>query len=180
MAALEREYNVPLRKEWLKVPRYKRAKKATKALREFLARHMKTDIKNVKIGKWLNIALWKRGIKKPPHHIKVKAIKDDKGIVNADLSLLPKEAIEERKKEEEAKGKKLEEKAKTAEKPAEEKKEEKKAEEGKKEEKEETAEEKEEEEKKEKDKVLQKQIPKAKKAMAQQKGAMVKRKALEK
>ena len=30
-----REYNVPLRKEWLKVPVWKRAKKASKALREF-------------------------------------------------------------------------------------------------------------------------------------------------
>ena len=46
---LERTYNVPLRKEFLKVPKYKRAKKAVKALKQFLAKHMKSD--NVKIGK---------------------------------------------------------------------------------------------------------------------------------
>ena len=37
---LERTYNVPLRKEWLKVPKYKRAKKAVTALRQFLVKHM--------------------------------------------------------------------------------------------------------------------------------------------
>ena len=46
---LERTYNVPLRRELLKVPRYRKTQKATKALREFLAKHMKSD--DVKIGK---------------------------------------------------------------------------------------------------------------------------------
>ena len=45
---LERVYNVPLRKEFLKAPRYKRAKKAVTALKQFLVRHMKSD--KIKIG----------------------------------------------------------------------------------------------------------------------------------
>ena len=95
MAKLERVYNVPLRKEWLKAPPYKRAKKAVAAVRQFLMRHMKGD--QVKLGSHLNEALWERGIKKPPHHVKVTAIKDDDGIVRAELFGL---AVEAPKKEE--------------------------------------------------------------------------------
>ena len=86
--SLEREYNIPLRREWIKVPKYKRAKKAGKALKEFLVRNMKPeamDMRNVKIGKALNEAIWAQGIRSPPHHIKIHAIKDEKGIVRADL-----------------------------------------------------------------------------------------------
>jgi ribosomal protein L31E len=36
---LERTYNVPLRREYLKVPRYRRAKKAVTALKEFVSKH---------------------------------------------------------------------------------------------------------------------------------------------
>ena len=38
---LERTYNVPLRREWLKAPKYKRSKKAIAALKQFVAKHMK-------------------------------------------------------------------------------------------------------------------------------------------
>ncbi len=80
---LERVYNVPLRREWLKAPKYKRAKKAVKALKQFIMKHMKTD--DVKIGKHLNLEIWKHGIKNPPHHIKVRAVKDKKGLVRVEL-----------------------------------------------------------------------------------------------
>ncbi len=88
MAALERTYNIPLRKEFLKVPRYKRAKKAVTAVREFLARHMKAE--KVLLGSHLNQMIWKRGIKNPPHHVNVSAVKDDKGTVRAELIGAPK------------------------------------------------------------------------------------------
>ncbi len=81
--ATERTYNIPLRKEWLKTPKYKRAKKAVTAIKEFLVKHMKSD--NIKLGKLLNLDLWKHGIKNPPHHIKVTAIKEDDGTVKAEL-----------------------------------------------------------------------------------------------
>jgi len=144
---IEREYNVPLRREFMKAPKHKRANKATKALREFLAKHMKANIEDVKISKWINQQIWNRGMKKPPHHLKVKVIKDDKGIVNAELSVLPQKAIAEKKQEEEKKGK-LEEKKKSEK-------------EEKKEEKEEEVVEEKKEEIKEKEKILHKETPKA-------------------
>lgn len=83
--ATERTYIIPLRREWLKSVKYKRAKKAVRAIKEFLTRHMKTDVANVKLGTHLNIELWKHGIKNPPSRIKVNVTKDDKGMVRAEL-----------------------------------------------------------------------------------------------
>ena len=101
---LERTYNVPLRKEFLKVPKYKRAKKAVTALKQFLVKHMKSD--DVKIGRYLNDEIWKHGIKNPPHHVKLNAVKDKDGLVTAELVGAP--VVE--KEEEETKGEKKEEK----------------------------------------------------------------------
>ncbi|MBS3080211.1 50S ribosomal protein L31e [Candidatus Pacearchaeota archaeon] len=89
---LEREYIIPLRKEWLKVPKYKRASKAVKALKQFLARHMKNydrDLRNIKIDQDLNNEIRFRGIKKPPAKIRVKAKKFDSGIVKVELVNVP-------------------------------------------------------------------------------------------
>src|SRR3989344_5780857 len=89
---LEREYIVPLRKGWLKVPKYKRANKAVKTLKEFIARHMKLyddDLRNIKIDIDLNNEIRFRGMKKPPAKIKVKAKKFEDGIVNVELVNIP-------------------------------------------------------------------------------------------
>lgn len=83
MAKLERVYNVPLRKEWLKVPKYQRAAKAMRGLRAFLVRHMKSD--NVIIGPFVNMEVWTHGMKNPPHHVKVNAVKEDDGTVTVEL-----------------------------------------------------------------------------------------------
>ncbi len=83
MAVLERIYNVPLRKEFQKAPMYRRAKKAVIALRAFLMRHMKAS--DVKLGPALNHAIWARGIKRPPHHVKVTVIRGEDGIAKAEL-----------------------------------------------------------------------------------------------
>jgi large subunit ribosomal protein L31e len=88
---LEREYIIPIRKRILKVPRYKRAKRAIRTIQEFLAKHMKVenrDTRKVKIDMWLNEEMWFRGIKKPLTKIKVKA-KKIKGIVYAELAEVP-------------------------------------------------------------------------------------------
>ncbi len=82
--AVERTYNIPLRKEFLRAPRYKRAKTAVSALKRFLQRHMKSE--DVYIGKRLNEKIWERGIKNPPHHVKVDVVKEDDGKVYAELS----------------------------------------------------------------------------------------------
>jgi len=89
---LEREYIVPLRKQWLKVPSYKRAPKAVKALKQFIARHMKLyddDLRKVKIDITLNNELRFRGIKKPPARIRVRATKLDNDTIRVQLAKLP-------------------------------------------------------------------------------------------
>ena len=107
MAAVERTLTINLRKEIMKVPDYKRAKKAVTAIREFLQRHMKAEAKDVKIGKYLNLKIWEHGIKKPAHKITVIAKKDDKGIVTAELPNIPvKKQNEKRLKAKEKQGKK--------------------------------------------------------------------------
>ncbi len=93
---LEREYIIPLRKEFQKAPKYKRAKKTIKALKEFLAKHMKSD--NIKIGKYLNLKVWEHGIKNPPHKLKVKVEKYDDNLVKAELVGAPVEKPKEEKK----------------------------------------------------------------------------------
>tara|TARA_Y100000310_G_scaffold43287_1_gene40379 strand:- start:5679 stop:6278 length:600 start_codon:yes stop_codon:yes gene_type:complete len=85
---LEREYVIPLRNQWKRVPRYKRANKAIKAIKEFLAKHMKVenrDLKKIKVDTYLNEEVWFRGIKKPPAKIKIKAKKEANGNVRAEL-----------------------------------------------------------------------------------------------
>jgi large subunit ribosomal protein L31e len=121
-AVLERVYNVPLRKEFQKVASWRRTEKAVKALREFIAKHMKSE--DIVIGKYANQLLWKNGIKSPPHHVKVTAIKDDKGKVTVELTELTAKAkreiekekgLKKKKEEKEAEKKKKEEEAKKAE-----------------------------------------------------------------
>ena len=103
---IERTYTVPLRKEYMKVPRWKRTRKAVFALRQFLSKHMKSD--DVKLGTSLNQHMWKHGGKNPPHHVKVTVKKDEKGVVGAELFGAVKEAP---KKEATTKPAKVEEKA---------------------------------------------------------------------
>jgi len=89
---LEREYVVPLRKGFLNVPHYRRAKKAVKILKEFMVKHMNIrdgDTRKVKINIHLNNEIWFRGIKKPLPKIKVKAKKIG-GIVYIELADVPK------------------------------------------------------------------------------------------
>ena len=76
---IEREYVIPLREQVMKVPRYKRAKKAIRTIREFLVKHMQIrdrDLDKIKLDRYLNEMIWSRGIQSPPHKIKVKAIKE--------------------------------------------------------------------------------------------------------
>lgn len=87
MATVERTLTINVRKAVIKVPKYRRAKKAVTAVREFLQQHMKSD--NVKLGKYLNLKLWEHGIKNPAMRITVVAKKDDKGAVTAELPNIP-------------------------------------------------------------------------------------------
>ncbi len=130
---IEREYIIPLKREIMKVPRYKRTPKAVKAVKQFIAKHMhviERDVKKVKIDKYLNQQLWFRGIQNPPTKIKVKAVKQG-DIVRVELVDIPEKvkfqmAREDKTKKESEKTKK--EKKEEVEKPKEETSEEKKEE----------------------------------------------------
>jgi len=100
--AEERIYTIPLRKDFLKAPKYKRTARAVRSLRDFLKRHMKSD--DIKIGKYLNKEIWKHGKKNPPGKVQVKVIKDG-NVVKAELINAP---IEKEKRKEE-KGKEIKE-----------------------------------------------------------------------
>jgi len=129
---VKREYVIPLRAESRKVPRYRRTQKAVKAVKEFLARHMKIydrDLNKIKIDSYLNEFLWARGIKNPPHKIKVVATKNSEGIVKVELVDYPDKlkfkkarAEKQEKSAEEISKKKKEKKTKEIEKSEEEKK----------------------------------------------------------
>lgn len=102
--AQKKVYNVPLRKNWIKVPKWRRSKRASNHLKEFLIRHTKSE--NVKIGRWLNEAIWKHGGENPPGTVKVKVTEDKEGNWNAELFELSTRAKRIVKKKEDLKKKK--------------------------------------------------------------------------
>ena len=81
--AVERVYTIPLRKETLRAPRWKRTERAVSALRTFLQKHMKSQ--DVKLGEQLNNEMWKHGIRNPPHKVKVTVTKNAEGVISAEL-----------------------------------------------------------------------------------------------
>jgi large subunit ribosomal protein L31e len=86
-----RVYNIPLRREILKVPTYKRAKKAITAIRQFLERHLKTD--EVRIGKYLNHKILEHGRKNVPHHVEVEIRSSKKKVKDKEVEILTAELI---------------------------------------------------------------------------------------
>jgi large subunit ribosomal protein L31e len=129
----EREYIVPLRSQFKKVPRYRRTPKAIKTLKQFLAKHMRIpdrDVEKIKLDKYLNQEIWFRGIQNPPHKIKIKA-KRQGDIIQVELAELPDKwkylKLREEKSKQKAEKTKKEKKAeeKTEEKTEEEKEKEK-------------------------------------------------------
>jgi large subunit ribosomal protein L31e len=89
--ANEREYIINLRRETLKVPRYKRTPKAIKAIKQFIAKHMRIpdrDLNKVKLDKYLNQEMWFRGIENPLRKVKVKVKRDGDNVL-VELAELP-------------------------------------------------------------------------------------------
>ncbi|MFH1456420.1 MAG: 50S ribosomal protein L31e [archaeon] len=93
MAEIQRKYIIPLRKAYRKAPIYRRTRRATNALREFVQKHMKVE--TVKIGKYLNLYIWKNGPRNPPHKVEVDIIKieekDKEPYAKVELVNAPKE-----------------------------------------------------------------------------------------
>jgi len=107
-------FTVPIRKIKKIVPRWKRAPRAVKFVREFVARHAKAE--EVIIAPEVNEKIWERGIEKPPNklRIKVKVVEEEvegKGKVRVAYVELPPEAKKTTKKEKKT-GKKEEEEKK--------------------------------------------------------------------
>ena len=72
-------YVIPLRREFLKVPRYKRTGRAVKAIKQFVAKHMKVperDTSKVKLDIHFNNQLWFKGRTNPPTRVKVSVKKE--------------------------------------------------------------------------------------------------------
>jgi len=75
----EKVYTIPLRHVWVVTPRGRRAPRAVRDVRDYVARHMKAD--EVAVSNEVNSALWARSINKPPRRITVRAVKDKEGKV---------------------------------------------------------------------------------------------------
>ena len=67
------------------VPRTRRANRAVKEVRSFIARHMKADEDKVWIDMPVSEKIWESGIQNPPSKITVKAVKFDDGLVEVTL-----------------------------------------------------------------------------------------------
>ncbi len=96
----------------MKAPEYRKSKKAVKYLKQFIAKHMKVedrDVKKVKIDKYLNNEIWHRGIRKPLPRVKVIAEKKE-GIVYVRLAEVP-EVVKFKMAKDEKKLKKVDKKA---------------------------------------------------------------------
>ena len=68
-------HTIPLRKDYLKVPKHRRSKRAISKIKRYVKKHAKVD--EVKIGNNLNKYVWKDGIKNPPGQVEVEILKDD-------------------------------------------------------------------------------------------------------
>jgi len=109
---LERIYTVPLGDAYDAV-RNKRAPRAVKILRAFIARHMKADGEKITLSNALNSLIWQRSIQKPPRRVKVRLIKDE-GYIRAYLADEKIEAPKKEEKKEEKPSEKTEKKPEAA------------------------------------------------------------------
>ncbi len=84
MSETERIYTVPLKEAW-NAQRYRRSERAMMVLKAFAKRHMKAE-NSITVDTTVNEAIWARGIKSPPHKIRVKMTKDDEGAVTITMA----------------------------------------------------------------------------------------------
>jgi large subunit ribosomal protein L31e len=72
---LERVYTINLSKAYSYL-RTKRAMRAVKILRAYLARHFKVELEGVKLSEALNSYIWRDSIQRPPRRVKVKGVRE--------------------------------------------------------------------------------------------------------
>jgi len=83
---VERVYTIRLKHKMKRYPRWLRAKKAMRFIRSFLSRHMKVEPDKIRIDPSINEKVWERGAQKPPSKIRIRAVKFEDGIVEAELA----------------------------------------------------------------------------------------------
>ncbi len=79
----EQIYVIPL-DDVKHTPHWERSKRSVKAVRDFLARHMKSE--DIKLDPGISRKLWERGAHKPPSKIRVRAMKFEDGQVQAETA----------------------------------------------------------------------------------------------
>ena len=84
MAEEEHYYTIPLR-DVKNAPKWKRSNRAIKLIRKYLAKHLKTEESMVRLSDSINKKVWERGSEKPPRKVRVRAMKFDDGVVEAEM-----------------------------------------------------------------------------------------------
>ena len=79
---LTRVYTINLGRAWI-TPQHKRTDRVVNMIREFAAKHMKSD--EIKLEQDLNRQVWARGKTHPPRKVRVKMVKDEDGVVTVSL-----------------------------------------------------------------------------------------------
>jgi large subunit ribosomal protein L31e len=97
---ITRTYTIPL-DNVMKTPRHRRAKRAVTEIKQFAAKHMKSE--EIIIEPKLNEMLWNRGIRNPPRRITVTMDKDEDGIITITPAVTTETEQEEKETKEEAK-----------------------------------------------------------------------------
>ncbi len=78
---------VPITKIKKKVPRWKRAPRAARFLKEWVARHAKVE--RVFVDPAVNEKIWERGIEKPPGRLRLRVkVEEEEGERVASVSLV--------------------------------------------------------------------------------------------
>ena len=90
----ERIYTINLRKDFIKVARWRRANRAIRFIKNFIKRHLKVE--EVRIGKDLNEYVWYRSRENPPARVRVIVTKEDKKAI---VNLFKPEEMRETKSE---------------------------------------------------------------------------------
>lgn len=80
----EQIYTIPLR-DAKKVPRWRRSKRAIDEVRAYLAKHMKAESEQIHLDASINEKIWEKGSQSPPPRIRIKAMKFEDGVVEAEL-----------------------------------------------------------------------------------------------
>ncbi|MDI6888393.1 MAG: 50S ribosomal protein L31e [Methanocellales archaeon] len=80
----EQIYTISLRGA-KKVPRWRRSKRAVDEIRTYLAKHMKAKPEQIHLDASINEKIWEKGGQGPPPRIRIKAMKFEDGVVEAEL-----------------------------------------------------------------------------------------------